>query len=396
MKILPFIALSVLLFSCGKDVPTIDGTDQFSFNTSLEEVVESVPSLQRNRLREAVELLYLHDTEPIGDRWVQIRKNLDGTNAEDIFAKAEAVAKAKGIDWSRDQSLTDLNAVNTKIDTLQVDDTPKPVKSPIPNASSVTLQTKTLEDRVILYPSVLRENGTLIRFDEVVSAIVEVKNDKGQVIYSQRDEIESYRDSNEELGGDGITVLLGNLNARKISSQKLQFSVQVKDPNAFLKASTQVQIAEKWVAKTEVPVETQVGDSIRPTIDEPRPTPTNLDEVVTKTIVKRFMQNWKSNNLSAAYALTKNPQWSSYQKFTGSESGLGKTKLQQLGSIGFVSSEGNTAKVNAFFTADNQGEKWDMKTQYTLKKTGEKWYITDAKTSKLEPAAQVPQPVSGN
>ncbi|NHW59982.1 hypothetical protein HA378_32960, partial [Escherichia coli] len=75
-----------------------------------------------------------------------------------------------------------------------------------------------------------------------------------------------------------------------------------------------------------------------------------------KSTVSKFLNNLGSNNLKAAYEISSNPKWGSYDQFSNPTSGFGSVKNITVKNISTQSSSDNSATVNASYNVtDNNG-----------------------------------------
>jgi hypothetical protein len=124
-------------------------------------------------------------------------------------------------------------------------------------------------------------------------------------------------------------------------------------------------------------------------------TPTNPDGTTTppvapvetpkpladpKASVSKFIGSIGAKNLKAAYEMSNNPSWGSYESFSNANSGFGAIKSISVKSVNTANKTADQATVNANYTVtDNAGKNTDLNVTYTLKASADGWKITGYK-----------------
>ena len=106
-KIILLLSIGLSLQQCKKDLPIIDSKTEITFNSSFDEIAKKLPSLQQEKLKEALYIIYEYNTKAktTEARWAIVRQLLDGKNSDEIFTLAETLAKENGFSWNRNQAL---------------------------------------------------------------------------------------------------------------------------------------------------------------------------------------------------------------------------------------------------------------------------------------------------
>lgn len=303
MKRILLIASMLFVFSCTNDNIKIDGRDQIAFNQTVDQIAKELPLLQQDKFKEALDIIYHYKTNASNNdeqRWSAVRNLVDNKTADEVFDMAEKVAAENNFYWNRNQvplaNGIPLPGSNVNANVITVDE-----ESSI-NFQRFDFRAKNENDGIRLDPFFYNEEGQEIQLNEAVTATIEVFS-AGQIIYTQRAKIDP--NSMDALyRNNAILLKYASLDASKIKSNTIDILVRIPHPDKYLTQRKTVNIPTDLVGGVE---ESKV-DSVSKVISK--------DINMVTTLSNRFLQNISKKNYSAAFALTRNNDWATYQKFS--------------------------------------------------------------------------------
>ncbi|WP_068596664.1 hypothetical protein ACF3NR_06340 [Vaginella massiliensis] len=344
------IIIAITFVQCKKDQPTIDSQTEITFNTSFDEISKTLPSLQQEKFKEALFLLFEYDTKQatVEARWAQVRRLLDGKNAEEIFTMAEQVAQENGISWNRNQA--PYPGGIPKMEKTEALATQEHV--------GLALDLSNVPNGVKIYPSLIDANGqTINNMDELV-ATVDVLSDN-VLIHTQKFSIPP-QSFDLMSAFDGFVLSYDKLDQHKITSNMLDILVRIPHPNRYLTLRKRIRISDQYVKETKA----EANDSIA--VQE------NVVVAKTNPIATKFVQNIVNGNLSGAYALSKIDKYDSYNDFANADA-IKKLAKAKINSNVITQSNENRVEVNANIS-NTEGVSHDY--SIVVEKIDNRWYVT--------------------
>ncbi|MBS7333495.1 MAG: hypothetical protein KIG88_07885 [Weeksellaceae bacterium] len=303
MKRILLIASLLFVFSCSNDNMKIDGRDQAAFNETVDQIAKELPLLQQDKFKEALDIVYHYKTNATNNdeqRWAAVRNLVDNKTSSEIFDMAEKIAVENNFSWNRNQVplANGIPLPGTITPTTEVEVS----EEPSIKIQRFDFRVKNEEEGIRLDPFFFDVEGQEIQLEKAVTATMEVFSG-GQIIYTQRATIDP--NSIDALyRNNGILLKYSSLDPSKIKSNSVDVLVRIPHPERYLTQRKTVTIPSDLVGAG---VETKM-DSVSKTISKDIAMVTNLSN--------RFMQNISKKNYSAAFALTRNSDWATYQKFS--------------------------------------------------------------------------------
>jgi len=362
MKKIVLIASMLFAISCSNDNLKVDGRDQIVFNETVDKIAKELPLLQQTKFKEALEIIHLYRTNSTNtddQRWSAVRNLVDNKTSDEIFEMAEKIAVENNFTWNRNQ-VPLANGVPKPGETIVTNDTE--VDDEDPNQiSKFDFRIKNENDGVRLDPFFFNEEGVEIALTKAVTATIEVFSG-GQVIYTQRATIDP--NSMDALyRNNGVLIKYSNLDSSKIISNRVDILVRIPHPEKYLSQRKALQIPDNFVNGV---VESKT-DSVSKIISK--------DVAMVTSLSNRFLLNVAKKNYSAAFALTRNSDWATYQKFSSDQfvTELENAKVKDSkvldGDEKAVVLESNVVK------SDNTTTKYIL----TLENLNNKWFIVNVK-----------------
>lgn len=371
---------------CKKD--QVDGSNIRAFQSSINDMSSSLTTLEQVKFNEALYILKTFGVEADGDiqELNALSKLLDGKKVPEILAMANEVAAKNELEWSSTSppSLGNMNIFQSQEPTA-ID--PNDVK-----ASSISLQINPVSvDSVLgakalqVVPRLLDTRGNLVDFSNAgLETTLEIYSNDIKLLTSKR----LMTDNNFK----GFYVNLASIPQEKVTGGVIDIKVTVRTAQKFLQMARRGMSINSKVLKQPVVDETTPTESIDGEIQEQQ------DETITqskentskvkaepKSVVSKFLNNLGSNNLRAAYEISSNPKWGSYDQFSNPTSGFGSVKNITVKNISTQSSSDNSAIVNASYNVtDNNGNTSALEVTYTLKSDGNSWKITNYKINSTQ------------
>ncbi|WP_052910907.1 NTF2-like N-terminal transpeptidase domain-containing protein [Riemerella anatipestifer] len=385
LKLLPILFL-LFFTACKKD--QVDGSNIRAFQSSINDMSSSLTTLEQVKFNEALYILKTFGVEADGDiqELNALSKLLDGKKVPEILAMANEVAAKNELEWSSTSppSLGNMNIFQSQEPTT-ID--PNDVK-----ASSISLQINPVSvDSVLgaralqVVPRLIDTRGNLVDFSNAgLETTLEVYSNDLKLLTSKR----LMTDNNFK----GFYVNLTSIPQEKVTDGVIDIKVTVRTAQKFLQMTRRGMSINSKVLKQPIVVEeTTTAESLDGEIKEQDATTAQPKENAPKAktdpkaTVSKFLNNLGSNNLKAAYEISSNPKWGSYDQFSNPTSGFGSVKNISVKNISTQSSSDNSATVNASYNVtDNNGNTSALEVTYTLKSDGNSWKITNYKINSTQ------------
>lgn len=301
-RILLLLSLTFFIVSCSKE-HKVDGRDEMSFTETVDEVAKDLPLLQQTKFKEALDIIFEYRTNPSNkneDRWSAVRNLVDDKTANEIFDIAENIAVQNNFSWNRNQ-VPLANGIPKPTDVIPTDENVE-TKDGSNEVYRFDYRSKEESEGIRLDPFFFNEEGQEIQLQKPITASVEIFSG-GQLVYTQRSTIDP--NSLDALyRNNGILIKYASLNSSKIVGSNVDVLVRIPNPDRYLTQRKSIHIPDQYVGGVG---ETKI-DSVSKVI--------NKDVTMITNLTNRFMQNLSKKNYSAAYALTRNQDWATYQKFS--------------------------------------------------------------------------------
>ncbi|MDY3547839.1 NTF2-like N-terminal transpeptidase domain-containing protein [Riemerella anatipestifer] len=385
LKLLPIL---FLLFFTGCKKEQVDGSNIRAFQSSINDMSSSLTTLEQVKFNEALYILKTFGVEADGDiqELNALSKLLDGKKVPEILAMANEVAAKNELEWSSNSppSLGNMNIFQSQEPTT-ID--PNDVK-----ASSISLQINPVSvDSVLgakalqVVPRLVDARGSLVDFSNAgLETTLEVYSNDLKLLTSKR----LMTDNNFK----GFYVNLASIPQEKVTDGVIDIKVTVRTAQKFLQMTRRGMSINSKVLKQPIVVEeTTPAESLDGEIKEQDATTAQPKENAPKAktdpkaTVSKFLNNLGSNNLKAAYEISSNPKWGSYDQFSNPTSGFGSVKNISVKNISTQSSSDNSATVNASYNVtDNNGNTSALEVTYTLKSDGNSWKIINYKINSTQ------------
>lgn len=350
-RIILILLIGLSLQQCKKDLPIIDSQTETTFNSSFDEIAKKLPSLQQEKLKEALYIIYEYNTKAktTDARWAIVRQLLDGKNSDEIFALAETLAKENNFSWNRNQA-----PYPGGIPVMEQENTDE-------NAPDMDLQlladVSSAENGIKIYPSISERNGSKINNEEPLTATTDVLSDH-QIIYTQKNTIPAQA-YDLMSSFDGFTINYAQLDPTKIYSNMLDLVIRVPHPSRYLTLKKQVRIPDQYVKGEKI-----VKDSIAVEA------PAQIGK--TNPLATRFLQNIVKGNRSGAYAISKISDYPSFNDFAN-DAALGKLENAKITSNEIINANDKRVEVKATLV-DEKGSSKDY--SVIVEKMDNRWFVT--------------------
>ena len=360
-RFLLLASLAFVIISCSKD-QKIDGRDQVSFSQTIDEVAKDLPLLQQTKFKEALDIIFEYRTNSTNSdeqRWAAVRNLVDNKTANEVFDMAEQIATQNNFSWNRNQ-VPLANGI-PKASALNIVDEVEEDKDGSHEIYRFDFRSKEEESGIRLDPFFFNEEGQEIQLSKTVNATVEVFSG-GQLVYTQRSTIDP--NSLDALyRNNGILIKYASLNSSKIVGNNVDVLVRIPNPERYLTQRKSIHIPDQYVNGVG---ETKL-DSVSKVI--------NKDVSMITSLTNRFIQNLSKKNYSAAYALTRNQDWATYQKFSEDQFvvGLENAKVKETK---VLDGDEKAVVVESTINTSNESQK---KYIITLEHLNNKWFIVNIK-----------------
>lgn len=370
-----FVVLLTMLFlvSCKKD--RVDATNPKTFQQSINDMASTLPTLQQVKFNEALYILKTFGVE--GENEIEKIKNLgqllNGKNVQEILSLADQVAQKNEVAWSSTAppSLGEMNIFGV-LDNKATEHDPNDIK-----AKSLDLRTSEIvkdslsgATGIRIIPRLVDEKGNPIEFSQAGLEVV-------MEVYSNGSIISTSKNLMQDNHFSGFTIRYGSLSAEKIVDDQIDISVTVKTTKkTFKKTKIGIPVNPNALYRP-VPVQPITGDE-----DEPENTTDNTDNTTTtsdpKSTVSKFLSNLSAQNFRAAYEVSENPNWGSYDKFSNPTTGFGSISGVSVKKIASPNIQGNSASVNASYEIkDKEGKTTPLNVTFSLKNVNGEWKISN-------------------
>lgn len=320
--------LFVLMISCKKT--SVDGSNRKSFQESINDMASSLPTLKQVKFNEALYILKTFGVEAEGDiaEIEALGKLLNGKKTSEILALADQVAQKNGIAWSSTAppSLGEMNIFGNEVASEK---DPNDIDAAALNiiVRNIAGDSLTGSKGLIVVPQLVDNNGNKVDFEgAALETVMEIS--------SGGNKISTSKNLMQDPAFRGFTILYSKLPKEKVFEEKIDIKLTVKTTKKLLQMLKMgIPINGKALYTPPAPV---VSDSLQvsqPQVDPqtgetnvaPPPTP-KIVNPDPKTTVSKFLNNLSSQNFKAAYEVSENPNWGSYDKFSNPNSGFGSVK----------------------------------------------------------------------
>ena len=381
MKQIYYLLLPLLLMlaACKKD--SVDGSSIKNFQSSVNDMASSLTTLEQTKFNEALYILKTYAVEGEGDlpRLEALAKLIDQKKVPEIFALADETAKKHNIEWESTgpPSLGDMDIFqNITASERDYNDI---------TASSLDILVKPMEldslggTRALrIIPKLMDDNKNPVEFSNAaLQTTMEVYSNGNKLLTSK----------NVMTGNDfkGFYLKLTSLPADKIVDSSIDIKVSVKTTKKtyqLMKAG--VSINSRALKPASVSEETPVETPENTTPKEEQPEkPVNIEK--PEVVINKFLNNIGSQNLRAAYDVSDNPSWGSYDKFSNPNSGFGTVKNLNIKSVSTKSATDKKAAVDAVYqVTDKDGNTTLLNVSYGLKRSENGWKISSYKINSSE------------
>lgn len=363
MKRVLLIASLLFVFSCSNDNQKIDGRDEIVFNQTVDEIAKDLPLLQQTKFKEALDIIFHYRTNPTNNedqRWAAVRNLVDGKNASEVFDMAENIAVENTFTWNRNQ-VPLANGIPMPGTTNIAEEIAIEEDNAVASIQRFDFRAKSETDGLRIDPFFFDTQGKEVQLDKATTATIEVFSG-GQVIYTQRATIDP--NSMDALyRNNSIFLKYSNLDKSKIKGAAVDVLIRVPHPERYLTQRKTVTLSDEFGG---VGAETKM-DSVSKVI--------NKDVAMITTLSNRFVQNVSKKNYSAAFALTRNNDWATFQKFSSDHfvTGLENAKVKDSR---VLDGDEKVVLVETNITLDDSSNK---KYILTLENLNNKWFIVNVK-----------------
>lgn len=371
-----------LLTGCKKD--KVDASTTRTLQSSINDMASGLSTLQQVKFNEALYILKTFAVEAESDEseLMALGTLINNKKVPDIFALADQVAQKNDIEW-KSTGPPSLGEMNIFGNVLATESDPNDIK-----AQGLDIEvTERTGNEVIgvqalqVIPRLVNNSNDPIAFSGAgLEAILEV--------FSGGNRILTAKNLMQDNRFKGFNVRYASLPAQKIIDQKIDITVSIKTTNKTFKM-TKVGIsvnpkallmpagdpAENPANATESPTDEQAANSevansqtALPAIGDP------------KSSVSKFLNNLAAQNLRAAYDVSDNPSWGSFDKFSNPTSGFGGVKNINIKNISTINSSPNVASVNATYDiVDKEGRTTAIQVTFGMKNVNGEWKIASYK-----------------
>jgi hypothetical protein len=373
------LPLLLMLVACKKD--SVDGSSIKNFQSSVNDMASSLTTLEQTKFNEALYILKTYAVEGEGDlpRLEALAKLIDQKKVPEIFALADETAKKHNIEWESTgpPSLGDMDIFqNITASERDYNDI---------TASSLDILVKPMEldslggaRALRIIPKLMDDKGNPVEFSNAaLQTTMEVYSNGNKLLTSK----------NVMTGNDfkGFYLKLTSLPANKIVDSSIDIKVSVKTTKkTYQLMKSGVSINSRALKPASVSEETpaETPENTTPKEEQPeKPVNTEKPEVV----INKFLNNIGSQNLKAAYDVSDNPSWGSYDKFSNPNSGFGTVKNLNIKSVSTKSATDKKAAVDAVYQViDKDGNTTLLNVSYGLKRSENGWKISSYKINSSE------------
>ena len=381
MKQIYYLLLPLLLMlaACKKD--SVDGSSIKNFQSSVNDMASSLTTLEQTKFNEALYILKTYAVEGEGDlpRLEALAKLIDQKKVPEIFALADETAKKHNIEWESTgpPSLGDMDIFqNITASERDYNDI---------TASSLDILVKPMEldslggaRALRIIPKLMDDNKNPVEFSNAaLQTTMEVYSNGNKLLTSK----------NVMTGNDfkGFYLKVTSLPADKIVDSSIDIKVSVKTTKKtyqLMKAGVSINSRALKPASVSEETPAETPENATPKEEQPEK-PVNIEK--PEVVINKFLNNIGSQNLKAAYDVSDNPSWGSYDKFSNPNSGFGTVKNLNIKSVSTKSVTDKKAAVDAVYqVTDKDGNTTLLNVSYGLKRSENGWKISSYKINSSE------------
>lgn len=381
MKQIYYLLLPLLLMlaACKKD--SVDGSSIKNFQSSVNDMASSLTTLEQTKFNEALYILKTYAVEGEGDlpRLEALAKLIDQKKVPEIFALADETAKKHNIEWESTgpPSLGDMDIFqNITASERDYNDI---------TASSLDILVKPMEldslggaRALRIIPKLMDDKGNPVEFSNAaLQTTMEIYSNGNKLLTSK----------NVMTGNDfkGFYLKLTSLPADKIVDSSIDVKVSVKTTKKtyqLMKAGVSINSRALKPAYVSEETPAEAPENTTPKEEQPEK-PVNIEK--PEVVINKFLNNIGSQNLKAAYDVSDNPSWGSYDKFSNPNSGFGTVKNLNIKSVSTKSVTDKKAAVDAVYqVTDKDGNTTLLNVSYGLKRSENGWKISSYKINSSE------------
>ena len=364
-----FLGMLLFMMSCKKDA--VDGSSIKAFQESVNDMASSLNTLQQTKFNEALYILktFAAEGDTDMDRLKALAKLINDKKVSEIFSLADEVARKNNIDWSSTAppSLGEMN-IFQNISAVEID--PNDI-----SASSLEIIVRPVDVDSVdgakalrVIPRLLDNSGNVVEFFNAgLETIMEV--------YSNGEKLSTSKNLMISNEFKGFYLKLESLPVEKIVDAKIDIKISVKTTKrTYQLLKTGVSVNKKILEKTENEVIEESFSDINGKGAE------NPEQVVAK-----FLSYLGSQNFRAAYDISENPNWGTYDKFSNPNLGFGGVKSIHVKNISMKSISDKNAVVNAVYqVVDSEENTMELGVSYILKQSENIWKISNYKINSSE------------
>ena len=364
-----FFGMLFFMVSCKKDA--IDGSSIKAFQESVNDMASSLNTLQQTKFNEALYILktFAAEGDTDMDRLEALAKLINDKKVSEIFSLADEVARKNNIDWSSTAppSLGEMN-IFQNISAVEMD--PNDI-----SASSLEIIVRPVDVDSVdgakalrVIPRLLDNSGNVVEFFNAgLETIMEV--------YSNGEKLSTSKNLMISNEFKGFYLKLESLPVEKIVDAKIDIKISVKTTKrTYQLLKTGISVNKKILEKTENEViEESFSDMNGKGVENP------------EQVVVKFLSYLGSQNFRAAYDISENPNWGTYDKFSNPNLGFGGVKSIHVKNISMKSISDKNAVVNAVYqVVDSEENIMELGVSYTLKQSENIWKISNYKINSSE------------
>lgn len=364
-----FFGMLLFMVSCKKDA--VDGSSIKAFQESVNDMASSLNTLQQTKFNEALYILktFAAEGDTDMDRLEALAKLINDKKVSEIFSLADEVARKNNIDWSSTAppSLGEMN-IFQNISAVEID--PNDI-----SASSLEIIVRPVDVDSVdgakalrVIPRLLDNSGNVVEFFNAgLETIMEV--------YSNGEKLSTSKNLMTSNEFKGFYLKLESLPVEKIVDAKIDIKISVKTTKrTYQLLKTGISVNKKILEKTENEViEESFSDMNGKGVENP------------EQVVAKFLSYLGSQNFRAAYDISENPNWGTYDKFSNPNSGFGGVKSIHVKNISIKSISDKNAVVNAVYqVVDSEENIMELGVSYTLKQSENIWKISNYKINLSE------------
>ena len=364
-----FLGMLLFMVSCKKDA--VDGSSIKAFQESVNDMASSLNTFQQTKFNEALYILktFAAEGDTDMDRLKALAKLINDKKVSEIFSLADEVARKNNIDWSSTAppSLGEMN-IFQNISAVEID--PNDI-----SASSLEIIVRPVDVDSVdgakalrVIPRLLDNSGNVVEFFNAgLETIMEV--------YSNGEKLSTSKNLMISNEFKGFYLKLESLPVEKIVDAKIDIKISVKTTKrTYQLLKTGVSVNKKILEKTENEVIEESFSDINGKGAE------NPEQVVAK-----FLSYLGSQNFRAAYDISENPNWGTYDKFSNPNLGFGGVKSIHVKNISMKSISDKNAVVNAVYqVVDSEENTMELGVSYILKQSENIWKISNYKINSSE------------